>query len=84
MDNTKDAEVLRDEMLEKISDKYQKTEGFPVWEIISGAAYGLKYLWDKIFKVEKLLNVNNLSGRRNYSGGFVIQYYWRCNVPFCC
>lgn len=62
MDNTKDAEVLRDEMLEKISDKYQKTEGFPVWEIISGAAYGLKYLWDKIFKVEKLLNVNNLSG----------------------
>ncbi len=53
---------VHEELLDNISDTYQKTEGFPVWDILKATAYGIKKLWDKCFKIEYLQDVDNLTG----------------------
>ena len=58
----KTIDVLHEELLENISDDYQKSEGFPVWDILRAFAFGLKKLWDKAFDVEAQLDVNNMTG----------------------
>lgn len=53
---------VHEELLDNISDSYQKTEGFPTWDLLRAAAFGIKRLWDKIFKIEYLQDVDNLTG----------------------
>ena len=62
--SNKNVNELHNELLDNISDSYQKTEGFPVWDILRAFAYGLKRLWDKAFDVEAELDVNNLKGEQ--------------------
>ena len=53
---------VHEELLDNISDSYQKTEGFPTWDLLRAAAFGIKRLWDKVFKIEYLQDVDNLTG----------------------
>lgn len=62
MSKEKTVEEIREELLENISDIYQKSEGFPVWDILSAFAYGLKRLWTRVYEVETKLDVNNMKG----------------------
>ncbi len=62
MSSEKTVDGIQQEMLDNISDNYQKSEGFPVWDILRAFAYGLKSLWDKIFEVEAKLDVDNVTG----------------------
>ena len=62
MSNEKNVDEIHAELLENISDNYQKSEGFPVWDILRAFAYGLKRLWDKVFQVEAQLDVDNMTG----------------------
>ena len=62
MSNEKNVDEIHAELLENISDNYQKSEGFPVWDILRAFAYGLKRLWDKVFDVEAQLDVDNMTG----------------------
>ena len=62
MSNEKTVDELREELLENISDIYQKSEGFPVWDILSAFAYGLKSLWNKVYNVEAQMDVDNMTG----------------------
>lgn len=55
-------EAVHEELLDQVSDTYQKTEGFPVWDILKATAFGIKRLWDKCFKIEYLQDVDNLTG----------------------
>ena len=62
MNDEKTVEVVHEELLGGIDDKYQKTEGFPVWDILKAAALGLYKLWEKVFDIEAKQNVDNLTG----------------------
>lgn len=62
MSKEKTVDEIRDELLENISDIYQKSEGFPVWDILSAFAYGLKSLWTKVYNVEAQMDVDNMTG----------------------
>ena len=62
MAEEKTVDTLHEELLEHVDDSYQKTEGFPVWDILRAFSFGLKKLWDKVFLVESKLNVDNLTG----------------------
>lgn len=53
---------LHQELLDNISPVYQKTQGFPVWDILRAFAIGLKSAWDRAFEVESKQNVDNLTG----------------------
>lgn len=55
-------EAVHEELLDQVSNSYQKTEGFPVWDILKATAFGIKRLWDKCFKIEYLQDVDNLTG----------------------
>lgn len=59
---TTTVETVHEELLNQVSDSYQKTEGFPVWDILKAMAFGIKRLWDKCFKIEYLQDVDNLTG----------------------
>lgn len=59
---SKTVDEIHDGLLSEVSDSYQKTQGFPTWDILRAFAHGLKIAWDKIFDVEKKLDVDNLSG----------------------
>lgn len=59
---SKNVNNLHDELLAKISDSYQKTEGFPLWDILKAVAFGLYNLWVKVFEIEAKQNVDNLTG----------------------
>lgn len=50
------------ELLGQVSDTYQKTEGFPTWDILKAAAFGIKRVWDKVFMIDYLQDVDNLTG----------------------
>ena len=62
MKASKTEDSILQEMLDEVSNTYQKTEGFPTWDLLKAAALGIKKLWDKAFKVEELLDVDNLEG----------------------
>lgn len=59
---TKTVDTILQEMLDAVSGTYQKTEGFPTWDLLKATAIGLKKLWDKAFQIEKFLDVDNLEG----------------------
>lgn len=50
------------EILGQVSDSYQKTEGFPTWDLLKAAAFGIKKIWDKLFMIEYRQDVDNLTG----------------------
>lgn len=58
----KTVDTVHQELLNNTSDKYQKTEGFPVWDLLKAAALGLYNLWEKVFDIEAKQNVDNLTG----------------------
>lgn len=62
MSKEKNVDEIHGELLENISDIYQKSEGFPVWDILRAFAFGLKSLWDKIYNVEAQMDVDNMTG----------------------
>lgn len=49
-------------MLDNISDAYQKTEGFPTYDITRGFAFALLVIWMKAEEIERKQNVDNLYG----------------------
>lgn len=53
---------LHNKLLSKISDIYQKSEGFPLWDILRAVAFGFVDLWTKADEIEKKQDVNNLIG----------------------
>ncbi len=55
-------EKVHDELLGNVSDTYQKTEGFPTWDILKATAFGIKRVWDKVFDLEYKQDVDNLTG----------------------
>lgn len=60
--NNKTVETIHDELLTNTSNRYQKSEGFPVWDILKAFAFGLYSLWLKVFDIEAKQNVDNLTG----------------------
>lgn len=61
-DYDKSIDDLHNEMLSGVSDKYQKTIGFPVYDILRAVAIVLKKLWDLVYSVLKKQDVTNLTG----------------------
>lgn len=57
-----DVDKIHQNMLDNISDTYQKTQGFPVWDLLRAVALGLKRLWDKLFLIEYKQDIDNLEG----------------------
>jgi hypothetical protein len=49
-------------MLEHIDDSYQKTEGFPTYDLTRGEAFAILELWKKAEEIEWKQNVDNLTG----------------------
>ena len=60
--NDKTVESVHEELLNNVNNRYQKTEGFPVWDILKAMAFGLYNLWLKVFDIEAKQNVDNLTG----------------------
>ena len=54
---------IHNDMMSQISDDYQKSEGFPTWDLERGMAFGLYQLWLKAKQIEAQLNVDNLTGK---------------------
>lgn len=59
---SKDVNTIHDELLGNVSDTYQKSEGFPVWDLLRAFAFGLRKLWIKVYDIEAKQNVDNLTG----------------------
>ena len=57
-----DVNKIHDDLLNNTSDTYQKTQGFPMWDLLRAVALGLKRLWDKLFLVEYKQDIENLEG----------------------
>ena len=55
-------DVIHNTMLDNISDDYQKTEGFPTYDITRGFAFALLAIWMKAEEIERKQNVDNLYG----------------------
>lgn len=53
---------LHEKLLSKISDTYQKSEGFPLWDILRAVSFGFVDLWTKANLIESKQDVNNLIG----------------------
>lgn len=53
---------IHNTILQGVPDDYQKTEGFPTYDITRGVAFGQYQLWKKAFLVEEKQNVDNLEG----------------------
>ena len=60
--SNKTVESVHEELLNNVNNRYQKTEGFPVWDILKAMAFGLYKLWLKVFDIEAKQNVDNLTG----------------------
>lgn len=59
---SKTVDSLHNDLLSKISNIYQKSEGFPVWDILRAVAFSFLNLWKKADHIESLQNVDNLTG----------------------
>lgn len=55
-------DILHKKLLSDISDTYQKSEGFPTWDILKTYAIALADLWSKAEYIESKQNVDNLTG----------------------
>lgn len=53
---------IHNTILQGVPDDYQKTEGFPTYDITRGASFGQYQLWKKAFIIEEKQNVDNLEG----------------------
>lgn len=53
---------IHNTILEHIDDTYQKTEGFPTYDLTRGEAFALLELWKKCEEIEHKQNVDNLTG----------------------
>ena len=53
---------IHNTILNHISDDYQKTEGFPTFDITRGISYGQYQLWKKAFEIEADQDIDNLTG----------------------
>lgn len=53
---------IHNTILQGVPDDYQKTEGFPTYDITRGVSFGQFQLWKKAFLVEEKQNVDNLEG----------------------
>lgn len=60
--SNKSVESVHEELLANVDNRYQKTEGFPVWDILKAMAFGIYQLWLKVFDIEAKQNVDNLTG----------------------
>lgn len=55
----KNEEEIRDEILAKIPDTYQKTPGFFTWDFVCAIAFALKTIWEKIEYICGFGDINN-------------------------
>lgn len=55
-------DAVHEELLLNISDSYQKTEGFPTWDILKAGAFGIKKVWDNALLVQYKQDIDNLTG----------------------
>ena len=62
MNTTHDINTIHNEMLSNIDDSYQKTEGFPTYDLTRGEAFALLQLWLKCEEIERKQDVDNLTG----------------------
>ena len=62
MNSNYSVDSIHNTMLENIDDAYQKTEGFPTYDITRGEAFALLELWKKAEEIERKQNVDNLTG----------------------
>ena len=53
---------IHNTILQGVPDDYQKTEGFPTYDITRGVSFGQYQLWKKAFLIEEKQNVDNLEG----------------------
>lgn len=57
-----DIDNVHNEILDNITDSYQKTPGFPMYDITRGIAYGELKLWLKAQEIKDKQDVDNLVG----------------------
>ena len=62
MSSNYSVDTIHNTMLSNIDDAYQKTEGFPTYDITRGEAFALLELWKKAEEIERKQNVDNLTG----------------------
>lgn len=62
MTTTKDIDTIHNELLSDIDDGYQKTQGFPTWDITRAFALGIKKVWDFAYEIFDKQDVDNLTG----------------------
>ena len=62
MSSNYSVDTIHNTMLSNIDDVYQKTEGFPTYDITRGEAFALLELWKKAEEIERKQNVDNLTG----------------------
>lgn len=62
MSSNYSVDSIHNTILEHIDDTYQKTEGFPTYDITRGEAFALLELWKKCEEIERKQDVDNLTG----------------------
>ena len=62
MNSEYSVDKIHNTMLENIDDAYQKTEGFPTYDLTRGEAFALLELWKKCEEIERKQDVDNLTG----------------------
>lgn len=53
---------IHNTILAGVPDDYQKTEGFPTYDLTRGVSFGEYQLWKKAFLIEEKQNVDNIEG----------------------
>lgn len=53
---------IHNTILAGVPDDYQKTEGFPTYDLTRGVSFGEYQLWKKAFLIEEKQDVDNLEG----------------------
>ena len=62
MDYRKSSDEIQKEMLAEVSDDYEKTKGYFLWDILKAIAICIKSLLENLQEVAGTLDVENLSG----------------------
>lgn len=62
MDYRKSTDEIQNEMLAEVSDDYEKTKGYFLWDILKAIAICIKSLLENLQAVAGTLDVENLSG----------------------
>jgi len=57
-----EVDQLHQDMLDQVDDSYQKTIGFPTWDILRAVAVALAPFTDTLAAISEKLDVENLSG----------------------